>query len=252
MDRKWYWIAGLLDPRERMPHGALQSSLAFMPETLMLDSAAPCYFKSSGAVRSNCLIIAGATGPDGLHLAESAQSRVDDAVLALSLTLHSKYEATLHEYSIDDLQPEYVAGLEEFLEPRYGRCPPLTPDSAKELKLWYQALQSARIQRDKDSTYNDIVYRASEALISRTGHRGVLLYAALEDICEVFGGSGLGRKALSISNDQRNTIERVRRPHAHGGRKGILHAHEQEVDALALATNAFALIFRTFLCTPIA
>jgi hypothetical protein len=246
--RRWFWIARLIDPREATPAWrSMFTSLMFLPETLVLESSEPCFFRSFAGVPSHAVIVAGAEGSDSIDLAALAGQRAADAALALSLTRFSRYEVALLKYATDALEPEFAPGAEVFLQSGFGRCPPLTAPEADELRLWYQALRQARSQRSSNLAYAAALRRGCDAVLNKAGTRGVLMYAAFEDICQVLGGTKSALSTLHMSKSDRTAIERARRPHAHGGTKGQLEPHEQNENAQAVATTSFVKVLRSFL-----
>jgi len=65
--RSWHWIGNLVDPRERDKIAIRAfTSLAFMPDTLVLEKPDLCFFRSSNILTSGCLLVGGSRGADTL------------------------------------------------------------------------------------------------------------------------------------------------------------------------------------------
>jgi hypothetical protein len=83
-ERCWYWIGRLIDPRERNEVAMrMFTSLAFMPDTLVLEEPGLCFFRASNVPLSGCVVIGGARGPDTLDQTTLALQRIEDASTAL-------------------------------------------------------------------------------------------------------------------------------------------------------------------------
>src|SRR5712691_10556461 len=125
VNRAWYWIAQLVDPREHdKVWASMFSSLAFMPETLVLEPPDLCFFRASGRVPSQCVVVGGSKGTDTLDHTSVALQRVEDAATALTLVTYSRYDTTLLHFGLDQLPEEFLPGPESFRQAGYGRCPP--------------------------------------------------------------------------------------------------------------------------------
>jgi hypothetical protein len=148
-ERSWYWIGRLSDPRER-DHIAMQmiTSLAFMPETLVLDPPDLCFFRTSNLCISGCVIVGGSRGLDTLDQTTVALHRLEDAIAALTLVESTKYSFSLLNYALDRLPDEFLPTAESYLEAHYGRRPPLTSQQGDHIKMWYKLFAEARKMRN--------------------------------------------------------------------------------------------------------
>lgn len=247
-NRHWYWIGQLVDPREQdKTLLRMFSSLAFMPETLILEGPDLCFFKVYERVPSQCVIVGGSKGKDSLDHTTVALQRIEDAATALTIVTHSNYRTTLLDFGLDKLPVEFLPSEELFRQSGYGRCPPLSPETAAEVKGWYKSLRNARNARNNNKLVESAITMSMEALTTNNKFKGVLLYAAFEELCYLLGGTSKAKGALKFSDTQRNQIERARRPIAHGGMKAKLQEPQPISDLLAEATIAFHIVFRKFL-----
>ncbi len=246
--RHWYWIGQLVDPREQdKTLLGMFSSLAFMPETLVLEPPDLCFFRAYEKIPSQCVIVGGSKGKDSLDHTTVALQRIEDAITALSIVTHSNYRTTLLNFGLDKLQNEFLPSEESFRQSGYGKCPPLSPEAVAEVKRWYRSLRNARDARNSNKLVENAITMSMEALTTKNKFKGVLLYAAFEELCYLLGGTSKAKSTLKFSAIERNQIERARRPIAHGGMKAKLQEPQPIPDLLAEATTAFHIVFRKFL-----
>jgi hypothetical protein len=240
VDRVWYWIAQLVDPREHdKTWASMFTSLAFMPETLILEPPDLCFFRASGRVPSQCVVVGGARGTDTLDQTTLALQRVEDAVAALTLVRAAKYDVALLHYGLDQLPEEFLPGNETFRHAEFGRSPPLTEEAATQVKDWYTALRGARAERNANAAIENGVAISIEALTTHTKFKYVLLHTAFEELCDLHGGFHKAKSVLGFSVEDRRRIERARRPVAHGGANGKVQDPRPSSTLQAEATSAF-------------
>jgi hypothetical protein len=128
-DRSWHWVASVADPRERNAViMRMSTSLAFMPETLILEAPDLCFFRASDIPVSGFVLVGGARGPDTLDQTRRALDRMDDASDALSLVEFHKYPFMLLDHGLDCLPDRFRPGREVYLDAGFGRRPPLTSE----------------------------------------------------------------------------------------------------------------------------
>lgn len=220
-----------------------------MPETLVLEPPDLCFFRASRRVPSQCVVVGGSKGTDSLDHTSLALQRIEDAATALTLVMHNRYDTTLLDFGLDKLPEEFLPGTESFRQAGFGRCPPLSPEAGDEVMKWYASLRHARAERNANTSVANAVAMSVEALTTNNKFKGVLLYAALEELCDILGGIDKAKTVLSFSQEQRNCIERARRPIAHGGTKGKLRNPQPISDLQAEAVSSFREILRRFLDT---